>query len=111
VYANIAPYPAEFSLATTSPLFAKYVQPYLTATQLANIKSVTVKYRLLDLGGRAYDYQSLATNLVTGVEGRLGEWDVNSAVTISQNYSPQNYVGWNDRPVSLCGGANAGGND
>ena len=93
VYANIAPYPAEFSLATTSPLFAKYVQPYLTATQLANIKSVTVKYRLLDLGGRAYDYQSLATNLVTGVEGRLGEWDVNSAVTISQNYSPQNYVG------------------
>lgn len=93
VYANIAPYPAEFSLASTSPLFATYVQPYLTADQLANMTSATVKYRLLDLGGRAYDYQSIATNLVAGVDGIIGDWDVNSAVTLSQNYSPQNYVG------------------
>jgi iron complex outermembrane receptor protein len=93
VYSTIAPYPAEFSLATTSPLFATYVSPYLTATQLANIKSVTVKYRLLDLGGRAYDYDSVATNLVAGVEGNVAGWDINSALTLSQNDSPQNYVG------------------
>lgn len=93
VYANIAPYPAEFSLAQGTPLFLKYVQPYLTAQQLSTMTSATVKYRLLDMGGRAYDYQSKTTHLVAGIEGDLMGWDINSAVTISQNKSPTNYVG------------------
>ena len=93
VYANIAPYPAEFSLAKTSPLFAKYVQPYLTPLQLANMTSATVKYRLQDLGGRAYDYASKTTNFVTGIEGAAMGWDVNGAYTYSRNKAPTDYVG------------------
>ena len=93
VYANIAPYPAEFSLAKSSPLFTKYIAPYLTAQQLATETSATVKYRLQDLGGRAYDYASKTTHVVTGVEGNAMGWDINSAVTYSRNKSPTNYVG------------------
>jgi iron complex outermembrane receptor protein len=92
VYATIAPYPAEFSLARTSPLFAQYVQPYLTAEQLAGMSSAIVKYRLQDLGGRAYDYESRTTHAVAGVDGTWRDWDLNAAVTFSRNKAPQNYV-------------------
>lgn len=92
VYATIAPYPAEFSLARTSPLFGKYVQPYLTAEQLNGFTGATVAYRLSDLGGRAYDYQSRTTHVVAGIEGAAFGWDINSALTWSKNNSPQNYV-------------------
>jgi len=93
IYATIAPYPAEFSLKKTSPLFAKYVQPYLTAQQLATMSSATVKYRLQDMGGRAYDYASKTANIVAGVEGAVAGWDVNGAFTFSRNKAPTNYVG------------------
>lgn len=93
IYANIAPYPAEFSLSKSSPLFAKYVQPYISPAAYNGMTSATVKYRLLDMGGRAYDYQSRTTHAVAGVEGELLGWDVNSALTVSRNNSPQNYVG------------------
>jgi iron complex outermembrane receptor protein len=93
VFANIAPYPAEFALAKTSPLFAKYVQPYLSQTILDNMTLANVKYRLLDMGGRAYDYQSKTTHAVAGIEGVAMGWDINSALTVSRNNSPQNYVG------------------
>jgi len=93
IYATIAPYPAEFALAKSSPLFAKYVQPYLTAEQLNGMTSATVKYRLQDLGGRAYDYESKASNIVAGVEGSAAGWDINSAFIFSRNKQPQNYLG------------------
>lgn len=93
VYANIAPYPAEFSLSKTSPLFAKYVTPYVSKAVVDGLTSATVKYRLLDMGGRAYDYQSKTTHVVAGIDGVLMGWDVNSALTLSRNNSPQNYVG------------------
>lgn len=93
VYATIAAYPAEFSLSPASPLFAKYVSPYLTAEQRAGVERATVAYRLQDMGGRQYDYQSKTTHLVTGVEGVAMGWDINSAVTYSKNKSPLNYVG------------------
>jgi iron complex outermembrane receptor protein len=93
IYANIAPYPAEFSLAKTSPLFAKYVAPYITAQQVADMNTATVKYRLLDMGGRAYDYASQTTHIVAGIEGAAMGWDLNSAITSSKNKAPTNYVG------------------
>lgn len=93
VYATIAPYPAEFSLASSSPLFAKYVSPYLTAEQRAGVTGSTVKYRLLDLGGRAYDYASKTTHVVAGIRGNAMGWDVESAATFSRNKAPTNYVG------------------
>jgi iron complex outermembrane receptor protein len=93
IYATIAPYPAEFALAKTSPLFAKYVQPYLTPEQLSGMTSATVKYRLQDLGGRAYDYESKATNIVAGVDGNAAGWDINSALAYSRNKQPTGYLG------------------
>jgi iron complex outermembrane receptor protein len=93
IYANIAPYPAEFSLPTTSPLFAKYVSPYLTTQQRTTATGATVAYRLLDMGGRAYDYASQTTHIVAGIEGAVVGWDINSAFTSSKNKAPTNYVG------------------
>jgi iron complex outermembrane receptor protein len=93
VYSTIAPYPAEFALSQSSPLYAKYVAPYLTAEQIAGQTSAVVKYRLQDLGGRAYDYESKTTHVVGGIEGTAMGWDINSALTYSRNKSPQNYVG------------------
>ena len=93
VYATIAPYPAEFSLAASTPLFQKYVSPYLTAEQRAGVTGSTVKYRLLDMGGRAYDYASKTTHVVIGVDGNAAGWDINSAITLSRNMAPTNYVG------------------
>jgi iron complex outermembrane receptor protein len=93
VYATIAPYPAEFALAKDAPLFTKYVRPYLTAQQFADTDSAVVKYRLQDLGGRAYDYQSKTTHVVTGIDGHAAGWDMNAAFTWSKNKSPENYLG------------------
>ena len=93
VYSTIAPYPAEFSLAKTDPLFIQYVQPNLTQIQLDNmVGNALVKYRLQDLGGRAYDYQSQTTHIVAGVDGAAMGWDINSAVTISENKQTQVYL-------------------
>lgn len=100
IKARIAPYPAEFGLNRNSPLFAKYVQPYLTAAQLANLDddggkldAANVKYRLYDMGNRAYDYQTKANHLVAGVDGQLFSWDVNAAVTHSTQKQVQGYLG------------------
>lgn len=93
ILARIAPYPAEFSLPKTDALFTKYVSPYLTQFQRDNVSSVNVKYRLYELGGRAYDYRTKATHLVAGIEGDIAGWSINSAVTHSQNKQLQNYVG------------------
>jgi iron complex outermembrane recepter protein len=92
IIARIAPYPAEFALSTTSPLYAQYVSPYLTATQRANVTDVTVKYRLYDLGNRTYDYNTQATHIVGGIDGSLMGWDINSAVTFSENKQNQKYL-------------------
>ena len=92
ILARIAPYPAEFSLATTHPYFSTYVNPYLTQAQRDNLKSVNVKYRLYDMGNRGIDYGTKATHLVAGVEGNVGAWDINSAFTISNQKQNQDYV-------------------
>lgn len=91
--ARIAPYPAEFSLASNHPYFTKYVRPYITDAQFANLRSVNVKYRLYDLGNRAYDYNSKATHVVGGIEGTVAGWDGTASVTLSTQKQPQNYVG------------------
>jgi iron complex outermembrane recepter protein len=93
VYATIAPYPAEFALAKDSPLFLQYLRPYLTDQQYADTDVAVVKYRLQDLGGRAYDYESKTTHIVTGLDGNALGWDMNAAFTYSKNKSPQHYVG------------------
>ena len=91
--ARIAPYPAEFGLATTHPLYQQYILPNLTPAQAAVATDANVKYRLYDMGNRAYDYNTKALHSVTGVEGRLADWDLTSAFTLSKQTQDQNYLG------------------
>jgi len=90
--ARIAPYPAEFSLATTNPYYGQYILPWLTADQAANVTSVNVKYRLYDMGNRTYDYHTKSLHTVLGVEGAIGDWDMSSAVTVSTQKQDQDYL-------------------
>ncbi|PHV08370.1 TonB-dependent receptor [Janthinobacterium sp. BJB412] len=93
VTAVMAPYPAEFSLEASSPMFSKYISPYLTPDQRANVTYTTVKYRLQDMGGRANDFGSKATTVVAGLDGEALGWSVNGAFTYSSNKSPSDYTG------------------
>ncbi|MYM65648.1 TonB-dependent receptor [Pseudoduganella sp. FT55W] len=92
ITARIAPYPADFSLSTSSPLFSKYLQPYLTPEQLAGVTSVAVKYRLYEMGNRGYEYGTKATHLVAGLDGAAYGWDINGALTYSRNKQEQKYL-------------------
>ena len=92
IVSSIAPYPADFSISPTSPLFSKYLAPQLTPTQLANAVSGVATYRLSEMGNRVYDYGTKATHLVGGVEGSAFGWDINTAVTYSKNKQTQKYV-------------------
>nr|WP_315255627.1 TonB-dependent receptor [uncultured Duganella sp.] len=92
ITARIAPYPADFSLSTGSPLYSKYISPYLTPEQRAGVSSVAVKYRLYEMGDRGYEYGTKATHLVAGVDGTVAGWDVNGALTWSRNKQEQKYL-------------------
>lgn len=91
--ARIAPYPAEFALDTTNPLYAIYVRPYLTTAQAALVTDVNVKYRLYDLGNRTNEYSTKSLHVVTGVEGSVAGWDVSGALTASNQTQDENYLG------------------
>ncbi|MBJ7313948.1 TonB-dependent receptor plug domain-containing protein [Rugamonas sp. CCM 8940] len=93
IVASIAPYPADFALSTSSPLFGKYIKPYLTPEQIAGVSSVTAKYRLYEMGNRGYDYGTKATHLVAGVDGGAFGWDLNAALSYSKNQQQQVYLG------------------
>jgi iron complex outermembrane receptor protein len=92
ITARIAPYPADFSLSSDSALYNKYISPYLTPEQRAGVSSVAVKYRLYEMGDRGYEYGTKATHLVAGVDGAIGGWDVNGALTWSRNKQEQKYL-------------------
>lgn len=93
ILARIAPYPAEFALSKDHPYYTTYIRPYITDEQDANLTRVNVKYRLYDMGNRAYDYETKATHVVGGVDGSVGSWDINAAATYSAQKQLQNYVG------------------
>jgi iron complex outermembrane receptor protein len=92
ITARIAPYPADFSLSTDSPLYSKYLAPYLTPEQRAGVSSVAVKYRLYEMGDRGYEYGTKATHLVAGIDGAAAGWDINGALTWSRNKQEQKYL-------------------
>jgi iron complex outermembrane receptor protein len=89
--ARIAPYPAEFGMATDHPYFTQYVTPFLTDAQAAVATSANVKYRLYDMGNRTYEYNQDSLHVVGGVNGDIAGWDVTGAVTFSNQKQPQNY--------------------
>ncbi|MGS0743455.1 TonB-dependent receptor [Glaciimonas sp. GG7] len=75
------------ALSKNSPLYAKYVSPYLAqlGESPSNIKSALMNLRLLDAGGRADQYLTDALHLAFGVEGNFKGWDYNASYTHSQN--------------------------
>jgi len=91
--ARIAPNTAPFSITTDSAAFAEHVKPYLTAQQLANIKTVSGNYRTYDWGTRDSRTVTESSHFVAGVDGEVGAWSVNSAFTWSQNKGDEQYVG------------------
>ncbi len=90
---RIAPYPADFGLTTTHPLYAQYVLPNLTPAQAAVATDANVKYRLYDMGNRVVDYNTKAMHSVIGLEGRFADWDLSAGVTVSKQTQDQNYLG------------------
>ena len=93
---RIAPYPTGwFNLPLTSPLVTEYVNPYLTAEQLAGANRVQARWRSLPAGGRETLWNTGSTHLVGGVEGSAFGWDVSGALTYSVNDAKQDYPnGW-----------------
>lgn len=93
---RIAPYPTGwFNLPTTSPLVTQYVNPYLTAEQLAGLNRVQARWRSQPAGGRETLWNTTSTHVVGGVEGFVAGWDVSSAITYSINDTKQDYPnGW-----------------
>ncbi|WP_338844921.1 TonB-dependent receptor [Massilia sp. W12] len=93
INARIAPYPADFRITKASPLYAPYIKPYLTAEQDADVKSVLVKYRLFEMGGRSYDYGTKATHWVGEVAGEAMGWDLKAGLVFSENKQTNDYTG------------------
>lgn len=97
---RIAAYPTGwFNLPLTSPLVAANVTPYLSAEELAGLNDplgrVQARWRSLPAGGRETLWDTTSTHLVAGIEGAIAGWDVNGAVTYSENDTKQDYPdGW-----------------
>ncbi len=74
-------------------LYNQYVRPGLTQAQHDDVKSVTANYRMADWGTRASNTITDTKHFVVGVEGEVGEWNVESGLTWSQNAIDERYVG------------------
>ncbi|WP_229262113.1 TonB-dependent receptor domain-containing protein [Duganella guangzhouensis] len=90
-FSNLAQYapPAQpLGLSKSSPLYAKYIAPYLAqlgVPSTATVDSVTMNLRLADAGGRADEYKTIAKHLAFGVDGSFKNIDYRAAYTHSEN--------------------------
>ena len=91
--ARIAPNTAPFTIVAGSPQFNQYVAPYLSAEQLRRVSSVSGNYRAYDWGTRDSQTITESKHAVAGIEGQIGGWNVNSALTWSENAIDERYVG------------------
>jgi iron complex outermembrane receptor protein len=104
--ARIAANPVPVAIPTSTDLFAKYVAPYLTPFQIANLSLETDKtspnfgkpkvqanYRALDFGTRDSQTITDAKHFVIGADAELAGWTMNSGFTWSQNAIDEKYVG------------------
>ncbi|WAC74364.1 TonB-dependent receptor [Roseateles sp. SL47] len=91
--ARIAANPVPIAISTTSPLYTKYVAPYLTAAQQAHVDTVTANYRANDFGTRDSETITDGKHIAVGTEGSIGDWDVNASLTWSQNSLNEKYIG------------------
>ncbi|WP_211470751.1 TonB-dependent receptor domain-containing protein [Collimonas humicola] len=83
-----APPAQPLALSLSSPLYAKYVTPYLSQLGVdpANVASAVMGLRLFDTGGRRDNYQTDAIHVAFGIDGNLLGWDYNASYTHSQNH-------------------------
>lgn len=97
---RIAPYPTGyFNLPANAQLVNKYIVPYLNpeekAAYDAGTLGVQARWRALPAGNRTTEYDVTSMQLVTGVEGIIGDFDYSGAFTYAVNDSDQNYpTGW-----------------
>ena len=91
--ARIAPNPVPVSIAIGSAAYNKHVLPNLTATQIANINTVSANYRALDFGTRDSRTITNSKHIVVGAEGEFGKWNYNAALTWSENVIDERYTG------------------
>lgn len=91
--ARIAPNPVPIPIAVNSPLFNKYIAPNLTAAQLARVDKVSASYRATDFGTRDSQTITDAKHVVFGADAEVGDWNINGALTWSQNSLNEKYVG------------------
>jgi iron complex outermembrane receptor protein len=91
--ARIAANPVPVSIPLSSSLYATHVLPNLSATQAANVKSVTANYRAQDFGLRSSQTITDSKHFVVGAEGEYAGWSLNGGMTWSQNAIDEKYVG------------------
>jgi len=91
--ARIAPNTAPFAISPTSAQFAQYVAPYLSVEQAARLKSATGNFRTYNWGTRDSQTITESKHAVVGVDGEVAGWNVNSALTWSENSIDERYVG------------------
>jgi len=91
--ARIAPNPVPIDIPVGSALYNKYVQPYLTADQQAHVKSVSAAFRATDFGTRDSETVTQSKHVVVGGDVDVGNWNINGALTWSQNSLDEQYIG------------------
>lgn len=91
--ARIAPNTAPFTVTNGSAQFNQYVAPYLTEAQRANVRSISGNYRAYDFGTRDSQTITESKHAVVGLDGQIGAWNVNTALTWSENAIDERYVG------------------
>jgi iron complex outermembrane receptor protein len=89
-FSNTAQYaaPAQpLGLSLSSPLYAKWIAPNLSKLGVdpTQVSGVTMNLRLVDAGGRADEYKTVAKHLAFGVEGSFKQFDYRAAYTHSEN--------------------------
>lgn len=82
-----------FPLAADSALAQQYVIPYVDPAHLGSVTSVQAQWRALPLGGRATEWNTKSTHIVTGVEGVFDTIDYSAAFTYSKNDTDENIAG------------------
>ncbi|QJQ06394.1 TonB-dependent receptor [Undibacterium piscinae] len=83
------------SLKLTDPAYAKNVLPYLAELGIdpTQVAKAQTNLRLVDAGGRAYNYETETKHLALGVNGVLKGYDYTVSYTHSENDQTSNYAG------------------
>ncbi|WP_373990872.1 TonB-dependent receptor domain-containing protein [Duganella sp. BuS-21] len=90
-FSNTAQYaaPAQpLGVPLSSALYAKSIAPYLARLGVApgdKVDSVAMNLRLVDAGGRADEYKTIAKHAAFGVDGTFKTFDYRAAYTHSEN--------------------------